>query len=356
MSNGNRFRLRKHCQRRYDPAPSVTDRGQSSSALRPVLYCLVPRDLAPRLHDVLRRHFELDPAVEVIVERRRLDRRRAGERRSVAAARGEGERRRIRGAGGRRIADRRAVTVASAPAELPRRARPYADRLLFVERLEPASAALEDIDTARLVTRIQAGERDQFDALYMRYFARVHSYMRVALKDPAEAEDATQQVFFKIFEALPGYEHGSVPFRGWMFAIARNLAIRLLERGQRVTPVDPVDLERSREQFDEEPGALPALDWISDRELMMFIERLPLAQRQVLFLRHMVGLSGAEIARVLDLDPGNVRMLHSRALRFLRVRLTNLGRTPTRSARRTPVRRCTQPAHVLRSRRFAMLG
>jgi hypothetical protein len=75
----------------------------------------------------------------------------------------------------------------------------------------------------------------------------------------------------------------------------------------------------------------------------------------VLFLRHVVGLSGAEMARVLDLDAGHVRVLHARALGFLRERLTSLGRDPRRPLRRAPVRRCLEPAHVLRSRRYALL-
>jgi DNA-directed RNA polymerase specialized sigma24 family protein len=97
------------------------------------------------------------------------------------------------------------------------------------------------------------------------------------------------------------------------------------------------------------------LDWISDRELVLFVDRLPLAQRQVLLLRYMLDLTHAQIAEVLDRTPDDVRALHSRALRFLRTRLAALGRDArhgTRSRAMRPVRE----ARVLRHRRFVLLG
>jgi DNA-directed RNA polymerase specialized sigma24 family protein len=86
----------------------------------------------------------------------------------------------------------------------------------------------------------------------------------------------------------------------------------------------------------------------------MFIERLPLAQRQVLLLRFMLDLSNDEIARVLDRSNDDVRLLQSRALRFLRDRLAAVGRTSTRPGRVPALRRFRQ-VPVLRSRRYALL-
>jgi RNA polymerase sigma-70 factor (ECF subfamily) len=238
--------------------------------------------------------------------------------------------------------------------ELPRRARSYAAQLTFVERVEPPSERAEDLDTARLVTRIQAGDREGFGDLYLRYFDRVYAYLNLALGDAHEAEDLTQQVFIKVMEGLPRYERtGSVPFRAWLFTIVRRSALTALERRSRTEVVAPDDLSRQLER-DEDRSELPALRWLSDRELIMLMERLPVAQRQVLMLRYMLDLSHAQIADVLGRSVADVRILAHRGLRFLEERLRALGRGPTVSRRREPSRSRTRHAYVLRHRRYAL--
>jgi RNA polymerase sigma-70 factor (ECF subfamily) len=317
------------------------------------IYCVVPWELAEELHEELRLHFGSDPSVEVVVERRRRE-RRAGEPRRQAEVESLDERRAIRNAEGRRVGDRRAAVASIESPMLPERVRAYAGQITFVERLEPSDQHHEDLDTARLVTRFQAGDREVFSELYMRYFDRVYSYLRLALDDEHAAEDTTQQVFLKVMEALPRYERRTQPFRAWLFTIVRNHALRYLEKRGRMEVVDPVELtDRRPDPVGPEPAeALGALGWISDRELLMLIERLPVAQRQVLMLRYMMDLTTTDIATILGRSGEDVRALQSRALRFLQQRLTALGRAP--QGRQPTIqmtrRRAGQP--VLRARRF----
>ena len=301
------------------------------SRRRTVTYCLVPWELAAKLHEPLRRHFRDDPTVEVVVERRARDRRAAGDRRVVPAADLPEEQRLIRNAGGRRIADRRASGLPVTPPPLPRRFRAHEARVVWVQRAQPSDEQLEDADTARLVTRIQAGDREAFAGLYMRYFDRVFSYLKLMFRDdPHEAEDITQQVFTKLIEALPRYERRTQPFRGWLFVIVRNEALQRLAVRGRSDVLEPEELARRQEDPDGDPeAALGELRWITDRELLMFVERLPLAQRQVLLLRHMLDLPATEVARILGRTPVDVRALDYRARRYLSTRLAAVGRAPT---------------------------
>lgn len=323
----------------------------AEKALR--MYCVVPWELAGKLHDRLRDHFGNDPSVEVIVERRARDRRSGEDRRVLSEAEQAEERRLIRNAAGRRVGERRAAVTSVETPTLPRFARPHAEAIVFLERLEPSDQHSEDLDTARLVTRIQAGANDLFAELYMRYFDRVYAYLKIALDDEHAAEDATQQVFLKVLEALPKYERRSQPFRAWLFTIVRNHAIKQLEKRARVEVMDPAELSHGREQeLEREPAeAIEALGWVSDRELLMLVERLPVAQRQVLLLRYMMDLTTSDIAAVLDRSTDDVRALQSRALRFLHQRLTALGREPT--GRETiPMSRRRTSAPVTRARRY----
>jgi RNA polymerase sigma-70 factor (ECF subfamily) len=320
---------------------------------RSVVYCIVPRELAGKLHEPLRRHFDDDPGIEVIVERRRHERRGAEERRAATPIQRRAERRGTRSPRGRRIAEQRAAQVPVEAPELPRKARAYADRLLFVERVGPGDQHGEDVDTARLVAQIQGGDREAFGDLYLRYFDRVYNYLRVVLNDAHEAEDATQQVFVQVLEALPRYEYRQRPFRVWLFVVVRNYALGLLPKRARLDVVDGAELQRRREQRGVEEPQLDALEWVTDRELLILLERLPTAQRQILVLRYMLDLNHVEIASVLGLSHENVRVLHHRAQRFLRDRLTALGRGP-RERTRARMRSWPKKAPVLRSRRFAL--
>jgi len=239
--------------------------------------------------------------------------------------------------------------------ELPRRARPYAERLVFVECAEPSDQQAEDIDTARIVTHIQAGDREAFAVLYMRYFDRIYSYMRILIRDSHEAEDATQKTFTQVFEALEAYElRSGRPFRGWLFVIARNLAVSHLRKHERLDLVDPAELSR-RDRSVQEPAVLGALHWITDQDLLLFVERLPASQRQVLLLRYMLDFTSSEVAAILGRSVSDVTVLQSRALRFLRERLTAVGRT-SEHLDRAPLRRPIRKARVLRRRRYALAG
>jgi RNA polymerase sigma-70 factor (ECF subfamily) len=314
-------------------------------AKRRVVYCVVPRDLASALHDALREHFKEDRSVEVVVEQRWRDRRRGSERRQGDNGEApEDERRLIRNRTGRRIGERRASQVPVSPPPLPAVAEPYLDQLLFVERVMASDEHDEDLITGRLVTRMQAGDLDAFNELYLRYFDRVYGYLRVALRDPHEAEDVTQTVFINVFEALPRYERRRQPFRAWLFRIVRNRGIDSLRQRQRLEPADPVELNRRRDaDMADEKATTRALEWLSDAEMLVLIERLPQGQRQVVVLRYMLDLSTVEIAQVLDRSPAAVRQLQHRALRFLEERLEALGRTPEDKRGRLPMRRSGRP-------------
>jgi RNA polymerase sigma-70 factor (ECF subfamily) len=328
--------------------------GETASPTRPIVYCLVPRDLAPGLHELLRRHFRGDPGVEVVVERRDGERRVAADRRVSGDREVAVERRLIRSVTGRRVGQRRALQLEVSPAPLPRRARGCEERLSFIERIEPATQDREDVDTARLVTRIQAGERDLFETLYLRYFNRVYSSLRLALRDSHEAEDGAQQVFVNLLAALPRYELRGEPFRAWLFRIVRNQMLTQLRRRRRGEVIDDDEVALQLEvRAAPDSAEERVLSWISDPELLLFVERLPLAQRQVLLLRFWLDFTHAQIAEILDRSPSDVRTLQSRAQSYLRQRLLALEGRPVQRYTR-PVKRRRQQARVLRSRRWAL--
>jgi RNA polymerase sigma-70 factor (ECF subfamily) len=317
----------------YDAFAPATKRSYSDFPLaeqprETIVFCIVPADLAAGAHDALREHFR-DKDVEVVVEHRRRERRDASDRRGDRAVQRDDPKRLIRDEDGRRVADRRAaLKLVETQHTLPPELEDQRDRLQFVERRVPSTVAAEDVDTAYLVKRLQAGDKSLYGELYLRYFDRVYSYLRMSLRDPHEAEDVAQDVFMKVYESLATYERRGMPFRFWLFRIARNRAVDRLKSRKKVDLEEPAALDQRREGSSAATDEQLAL--LTDRNLLGLVEHLPESQRQVLALRFVVDLSTAQICQVLGRSPDAVRQLEARALRSLRQRAAALGnRQPT---------------------------
>src|SRR3954447_2703401 len=76
-------------------------------------------------------------------------------------------------------------------------------------------------DEADLVRSAQAGDRPAFSVLVERYWDRLYRWLCRLTRDPAAAEDITQETFLKAFAAVNSFRPGS-NFRAWLFRIAHN--------------------------------------------------------------------------------------------------------------------------------------
>jgi RNA polymerase sigma-70 factor (ECF subfamily) len=289
--------------------------------------CVVGAEAGPAVLEELE-HWGGAHDVAVIGDGRRRERRRS-ERRAYEWSAENGppptDLRRVRSHNGRRVADRRRELVRTAPpAPLPAIAGERRDAISFFHPLEPDPRRRRDVHAARLIVRIQSGDHRLFDRLYELYLPTVRRYLETILRSKEEAEDVTQEVFVRADPALDSYELREASPHSWLLAIARRQGIDRLRR-RRLATIEPHDLEGLRTDEALEPY-MPG--WLDDADLLMLFERLPLLQQRVLLLRYLLDLSGAEIARALDLSPENVRQLQLRALAFLRDRLVSLGREP----------------------------
>lgn len=318
-----------------------------------MIYCMVQQDLAGRTERALRRYGE-DVGVTVLTERREGDRRGRDERRSglVSGSAVGPDRRKVRNSSGRRVAERRATLVpVPAPAPLPRRLRPFADSFEFLEPLRVAREHAEDISTARLVARIQAGEDTLFAAVYERYFDRVYTFLSLLLENEAEAEWITQETFFELHARIVTYSAGPIGVREQIASAARNQAVRRLRKGRGIDPDEQVEGVVTRRDVG---GGIDLPDWITDTDLLLLIGRLPLPQRQALLLRYLFRLNDHQAARVLDLAAEGLEELEEGALAFLRERLALLGRETTAPSLRLSMVSGRRPARVVRSRQLAL--
>jgi RNA polymerase sigma-70 factor (ECF subfamily) len=165
-----------------------------------------------------------------------------------------------------------------------------------------------------LIARAVQGDADAFGDLYERYLARIYRYAFYRVNDVAEAEDLTEVVFLKAWEALGNYRLQDVPFGAWLYRIAHNVIIDR-HRTHRAT----LPLEDQLVLRDAASGPEDHLDWRETIESVAHaLSQLSPLHQQVLTLRFISGLSHAETALVLDKSEGAVRVLQHRALYALR--------------------------------------
>ena len=172
--------------------------------------------------------------------------------------------------------------------------------------------------TSRAVARAKLGDREAQRYLYIRYADNVFGYVWSIVHDEHDAEDVTQQVFAKLLRILPKYQECGSPFLAWVLTVARNVAVDEM-RLRRALPCEEVG------DSEDMPQAHDPCEALTLREA---IASLPADQREVVLLRHVVGMSPGEIATHLGRSEPSIHGLHHRGRGALRAELQRLNAAP----------------------------
>lgn len=204
---------------------------------------------------------------------------------------------------------------------------------------ESGAATLPDVesrrtDDDRLMIRLQEGDRSAFDALVARHQGDLYGFFVKNTRDPALAEDLTQETLLKVYRMSWDY----LPlgrFRGWMFRMARNLLIDTARRRSHDALVHALRA-KSREQAGEAEAIsrladelLPPETQAGQRELAEIVDgllaELPAEQRMTFTLHHFHGLPLPEVADVLETNVPTTKSRLRLAREKLQARLAKLG-------------------------------
>lgn len=156
------------------------------------------------------------------------------------------------------------------------------------------------------------------EALYREHGAAVAALCRALLRDRAEAEDATQQVFLSAHRALL---NGAAPREplAWLLVVARHECYaRFRQRTARPVPSHDLSDEAAPD------ASLHALRAGELETMWDEVTRMPTAQREAFLLREIRGLSYGQLADELSLSAPSVRSLLTRARARLRHRLRDV--------------------------------
>ncbi len=170
-----------------------------------------------------------------------------------------------------------------------------------------------DPSDEQLVVRSLRGDVQAFGDLYERYLEAIYRYLYHRVAEASLAEDLTEMVFLKVWEALPQFQPKKAPFRVWLYRVAHNLLVDhyRMHKGE-------ARLEAISNLTDGSPRPEEQVIAAQDRDrVIAALHRLPADYREVLTLRFISGLSHAETAKAMKRSPGAVRVLQHRALRVL---------------------------------------
>ena len=182
----------------------------------------------------------------------------------------------------------------------------------MLRSIEPSDEALAE--------RIGDGEITAFGALYDRYASRVYAWAARIL-GPGEADDATQEVFLRLWDRASQFDPSRGRFGAWFAAVARHEIIgRARRRGRERRVIASEEIDELLAQAPDPRLSVEARAWMGERDaaLAAAVRDLPVEQRRVIVMAYFGGLSQSEIAAVISAPLGTVKKRTSLALAKLR--------------------------------------
>jgi len=187
--------------------------------------------------------------------------------------------------------------------------------------MDTMTSPLPDED---LVEGTLAGDEDAFSQLYERYRRPVYATAYRIIQSAEDAQDATQEIFIKLFRSLSAWDRNKSKFSTWLYRLAANHAIDRWRVRRRL----------AEEQMSGIPGESPEREYaigeairspfreVESREQVEEIRRcvdlLPELQKKVFVLRYFQELKLEEIAEMESCSLGTVKTSLFRASHTIR--------------------------------------
>ncbi len=190
----------------------------------------------------------------------------------------------------------------------------------------------EQLNDAELIKRFNQGEAAVFEVLVNRYLNKAYQIAFGILGGKEDAEEVAQDVFVRIYKALPKFR-GDSEFSTWMYRIAVNLAKNKYRwnksRGAKknISMNEALGTDENSQSLEDriaddspKPDAKADFDEF-ENNVMAEIQKLPHLYKEALVLRNIEDMSYEDIAKTLNCKLGTIKSRIARAREELRKRL-----------------------------------
>ena len=182
--------------------------------------------------------------------------------------------------------------------------------------VEPAAKVISPEKAAFLLVlqRAKEGDLKAFEEIYQLYHRRIYNAVYGMLGDPDDAQDVTQDVFMRLYDALPTLRADEA-FSTYLYRIALNLCRDRARRKKRVR-FQSMDTPRADDEGDAEPMEFPDLgklpeETLTNDELQRRVREavitLSTDHKAVIVMHHFQGMEVNDIARILGVPTGTVK-------------------------------------------------
>jgi RNA polymerase sigma-70 factor (ECF subfamily) len=172
-----------------------------------------------------------------------------------------------------------------------------------------------------LLARAMKGDAEAFGDLYERHMMSIYRYVYYRIGEVREAEDLTETVFIKVWQALPGFKLGKASFKTWIYRVAQNALVdHYRTHKEELELPEDASLQSSSPQPEEEVIAMERSEQIGKA-----LRKLNPQHQEILTLRFINEMSHEEAAQVMGKSVGAMRVLQYRALKALQEQLEQFG-------------------------------
>ena len=181
-------------------------------------------------------------------------------------------------------------------------------------------------EDVRLMLAVKAGDAAAFEQLVSRHQERILSTLIHFTDSLQQAEELTQEVFLKVYEARLRYEP-TAKFTTWLYRIVRNEGLNAVRHKKRhperyLNASSPADEDgaNAEENLLAKSGFMPArqYDEKEQREMVrLALKSLDPRQREAILYQHVEEMDYSQIAQVMELTVPAVKSLLYRARRRL---------------------------------------
>ena len=197
--------------------------------------------------------------------------------------------------------------ISEAPSQARASARanhPAGARLARVEAVQPDPA--QDLSIESLLRDVAAGDRTAFAEVYDRISSRVMGLVTRLLRDRAQSEEVTQEVFLEIWQQAGKFDANKGSGMAWVLTMAHRRAIDRIRASQKSHERDlKIGIRDMERDFD---GVSESVEIrIENERVKRSMSRLTALQREAVILAYYGGYSHSEMAEVIGIPLGTVK-------------------------------------------------
>lgn len=175
--------------------------------------------------------------------------------------------------------------------------------------MSACQAHMKDIEVIRTYLDAQASRC--FNILYERYSGKIYAKCLTLLNNSAKAEDATQEIFTKIFLNLARFNEQS-KFSTWVYSITYNFCIDRIRKEKKEKAIFSDEMERAPDVAEDTIPDKELLE-LNLEQLQKVLDDMKQGDRMILLMKYQDGMQIKDIAKFFNKSESAIKMQIKRA-------------------------------------------